>query len=336
MVKGGQQHCKIKVKFPDGKAFMYNTDIAVSIGSKVRVGGKRCDDIGEVVSFEGRWENSPYMQCVTSVLNEGESIDATNVCISDVNVTDSVLNSYKGSVDELYKKMAAQYGLAPCEGYSYDPWKEIKIEEGGLFQFSVSEEAMLGFGAINAVTPECARTLGKFQNKMLLDGYCHMVRFSVPREVEANAKKIIEGKAVKWPRVYTYVERVVPTSELPASVPLNEGMIDIGFSYDGKVPYKEFGLDRIYSIRKEGTMTLPLRIRLGGKVSGPVSFRVEEGYHDTQELVIMVDKEKYYLNFYAYARGISLSVPTEYNLIEEDESMLDVIVKAKIYSTYVF
>ena len=235
-------------------------------------------------------------------------------------------------LDALYEKTAAQYSLVPCEGYPYDPWREIKTEEGGLFQFAVSEEVMLGFRAVNSVTPECARTLGKFQNKMLLDGYCRMVRFSVPREVEANAKKIIEGKAVKWPRVYTYVERVVPTSELPASVPLNEGRIDVGFSYEDEVPYTMLDLNSIYSIRKDGIVTLPLRIRLGGKASGPVFFRIEEIHYEMQDLVIMAGEKPYRLRFYVYNKPLSVFVPDEYHLIEEDESMLDVIVRVKIRS----
>ena len=138
----------------------------------------------------------------------------------------------KEQIDALYEKMAEQYALTPSEGYSYDPWAEIKLEEGGLFQFTVPEEVMLGFNKVKIVTPECARTLGKFQNKQLLDKYCKTVRFTVPIENESNAKKILEGKTAKWPRVYTYVERIVPTSELTASVPLNEDRIDVGFSYE--------------------------------------------------------------------------------------------------------
>lgn len=238
----------------------------------------------------------------------------------------------------LYEKTAAQYALVPNEGYSYDPWREIKIEEGGLFQFAVPEEAMLGFGAVKAVTPECARALGKFQNKTLLDEHCRMVRFSVPREVEANAKKIIEGKAVKWPRVYTYIERVVSTSELPASVPLNEGRIDVGFSYEDEVPYTLLDVGGIYSIRKDGIVTLPLRIRLGGKVSEQVSLRVEEVHYEMQDLMIMVGEKPYRLRFFVYNKTLSVLVPSEYHLIEGDESMLDVIVRVKIgsFPTFLF
>lgn len=234
-------------------------------------------------------------------------------------------------LNELYEKTAEQYALVQCEGYSYDPWKEIKTEEGGLFQFVVSEEVMLGLKKVQAITPECARSLGKFQNKHLLEDHCKRVRFSIPREVEANAKKIIEGKAVKWPRVYTYVERVVPTSVLPASVPLNEGRIDVGFSYEGDVPYTLLDINSIYSIRKDGIMTFPLRIRLGGKVNGTVSFQVEEVHYDMQDLMIMVGKKLYRLRAYVYNKKFSLLAPTEHRIIEGDESTLDVIFQIKFF-----
>ena len=236
----------------------------------------------------------------------------------------------KEQIDALYEKMAEQYALTPSEGYSYDPWAEIKLEEGGLFQFTVPEEVMLGFNKVDTVTPECARTLGKFQNKQLLDKYCKAVRFTVPIENESNAKKILEGKTAKWPRVYTYVERIVPTSELPASVPLNEDRIDVGFSYETKVPYTELYLPNIFAIRKNGKLSLPLRIRLGGDVKGDVSFQVTEAHYNMRDLLITVGEKSYCLRVQIFDKNLSLPVPTEYRLIEGDESMLDVIIQPKV------
>jgi hypothetical protein len=39
-------------------------------GDKVKVQGKRANEIGEVTAIESDWENSPYMQCVVEVLQD--------------------------------------------------------------------------------------------------------------------------------------------------------------------------------------------------------------------------------------------------------------------------
>ncbi len=61
--------CKVKVVFPDNRSYTYNCAFEVSIGDKVQVGGKRSDQMGEVVSIEGGWDNSPYMQCVEKIFS---------------------------------------------------------------------------------------------------------------------------------------------------------------------------------------------------------------------------------------------------------------------------
>ena len=94
MVKKSQQHCKVKVKLPDGKAFMYNTDIAVSIGCKVS--GKMQRYWRRGVFWEGLEQFVIYVLC-GGCIKWRQVGNTKNVCMSDMNVTDGVLIFYKGN-----------------------------------------------------------------------------------------------------------------------------------------------------------------------------------------------------------------------------------------------
>lgn len=59
---------KVRVKFPDGKSYACNCEYAVRVGDKVKVEGKRSEDIGEVISIVGEWDNSSFMKNVQKVL----------------------------------------------------------------------------------------------------------------------------------------------------------------------------------------------------------------------------------------------------------------------------
>ena len=66
----GFSKCRVRVKFDDGKSYAYNTKLTVCIGDKVKVEGKRAQEIGEVVAYEGSWSDSSYMLCIKKVVKE--------------------------------------------------------------------------------------------------------------------------------------------------------------------------------------------------------------------------------------------------------------------------
>ncbi len=79
--------CKVKVKFPDNRSYVYNCEYAINVGDKVQVGGKRSDQVGEVVSIEGKWDSSPYMQCVEKVFSSSGEVKSSQ---SQANGTNSL------------------------------------------------------------------------------------------------------------------------------------------------------------------------------------------------------------------------------------------------------
>ena len=97
------------------------------------------------------------------------------------------------------------------------------------------------------------------------------------------------------------------------------------------MPYTELYLPHIFAIRKNGKLSLPLRIRLGGDVKGDVSFQVTEAHYNMRDLLITVGEKLYCLRVQIFDKNLSLPVPTEYRLIEGDESMLDVIIQPKLW-----
>ncbi len=93
----------VKIKFEDKKTYVYNTKKPLSVGDKVKVGGAKADIVGEVLCFEGSWDNSKYAQEVVEVLERNS--EPTEIVEAEIpegmKIQDGILVSYDGGAEEL-------------------------------------------------------------------------------------------------------------------------------------------------------------------------------------------------------------------------------------------
>lgn len=60
---------KVKVRFDDGKEYLYNCELEFCLGDKVKVSGKKSNEVGTIISIEGDTDSRNFMQDVTEIVH---------------------------------------------------------------------------------------------------------------------------------------------------------------------------------------------------------------------------------------------------------------------------
>lgn len=216
--------------------------------------------------------------------------------------------------------------------YSFDPWKNVQIYDGGMFHCNDDDTPFALYRFYDEVSPACARRLGSCRIKRLMNDYLAGVSFKSYAQSKEIWKRI-NGETVEPPNVYATCFKLLPVKrEIFRTIDINEdGMFEIELTPRRSelfcLPEEDFP-------KKSGSVTFPLRIRLsGGMPADPVKFECSDAKRSKCVSFVCGGEE------YQFFTGSSYEIPTVtiqkwYVRKDEEGVYLDILVQMEFHGFY--
>lgn len=149
-----------------------------------------------------------------------------------------------------------------------EPWNHVIVEHGGLFQFKEEKSILLVNG--KTVSADCACRLGKMQMKIALNEYCKYVTFNYAVNPDKKVEAILEGKDLKWEKVYATSYKQIPLSTfeplyregMKGCVLVKNDIIDVAFEKGEGSAFAKIYMGDFPELPKEGKVQIPVRLRM--------------------------------------------------------------------------
>ena len=231
-------------------------------------------------------------------------------------------------IEEYCENLRAEMGIETVE-INYDVWSTLMISDDGLFRFNDEKAVVALYAFSDTVSPESARKLGSRQYKKSMNEYLVGVRFQPYAMKEAAVWNYINGKTVKFPRVYSYCRKAIPIAK-------NEYFREYDITDDGliEIEFPDNNYETVYfnfeDAPKTGEMVVPLRVRLKERddpeqvalkmYDGNGSIEITVGGHEYELRIITKQEYKPHLEVRGRRSGS-----------DEDGTYLDLLVEVDFF-----